>query len=183
MRFTASNLQSTKSLSTARVVHFNHSPRRGCTTFLKLHGSSILEFRERGDWQMMSLWKQHCRKMSLHQYYIGYYHYHNPSLGHHRWLCNQFSYFSPILLCPLGLAELQACPFSGVVFPSPPSSAPTLHPFHCALKDDFDQAQWTAILYTGHYNPANCSGCHGACRAVLLGLYWTPVRVSRTQFT
>ena len=32
------------------------------------------------------------------------------SLGHHRWFCNQFSPFFPVLHCPLGLAELHpAC--------------------------------------------------------------------------
>ena len=30
------------------------------------------------------------------------------SLGYHRWFCNQFP---PVLRCPLGLDELQACPF------------------------------------------------------------------------
>ena len=42
-----------------------------------------------------------------------------------------------IFLCfplPLGLAELQACPFSDVVFPPLPLSALSSSPFHCALQ-------------------------------------------------
>ena len=41
------------------------------------------------------------------------------SLGQHRWPHNQF--FSPficVLHCPLGLGELQTCPFPVVVFPA-----------------------------------------------------------------
>ena len=38
-------------------------------------------------------------------------------------ICNQFSPFFPDLHCPLGLAELQACPFPDVVFPPLPLSA------------------------------------------------------------
>ena len=34
-----------------------------------------------------------------------------------RWFRNQLPPFSPVLHCPLGLAELQACPFPNVVFP------------------------------------------------------------------
>ena len=37
-------------------------------------------------------------------------------------ICNQFSPFFPVLYCPLGLAELQACPFLDVVFPPLTSS-------------------------------------------------------------
>ena len=36
------------------------------------------------------------------------------TLGHHRWFCNQFSPFFPVLHCPLGLAELQACNYAMV---------------------------------------------------------------------
>ena len=32
-------------------------------------------------------------------------------MGHHRWLHNQFSPFSPVLHCLLGLGKLQACQF------------------------------------------------------------------------
>ena len=48
-----------------------------------------------------------------------------------------FSIF-PVLHCPLGLAELQACPFPDVVFP-PLLSALSSSPFHCALQDGFGQ--------------------------------------------
>ena len=49
-----------------------------------------------------------------------------------------FSIF-PVLHCPLGLAELQACPFPDVVFPPLPLSALSSSPFHCALQDGFGQ--------------------------------------------
>ena len=45
-----------------------------------------------------------------------------------------FSIF-PVLHCPLGLAELQACPFPDVVFPTLPLSALSSSLFHCALQD------------------------------------------------
>ena len=61
------------------------------------------------------------------------------SLGHHRWFCNQFSPFFPVLHCPLELAELQACPFPDVVFPPFPLSALSSSPFHCAMQDVFGQ--------------------------------------------
>ena len=49
-----------------------------------------------------------------------------------------FSIF-PVLHCPLGLAELQACPFPDVVFPPLPLSALSSSPFNCALQDGFGQ--------------------------------------------
>ena len=48
---------------------------------------------------------------------------------------NQFPPFSPVLHCPLGNGELQACPFPDVVFPPLPLSASSSSPFHCALRD------------------------------------------------
>ena len=50
-----------------------------------------------------------------------------------------FSIFSYSLQCPLGLAELQGCPFPDVVFPPLPLSALSSSPFHCALQDGFGQ--------------------------------------------
>ena len=47
--------------------------------------------------------------------------------------------FFPVLHCPLGLADLQACPFPDVVFPPLPLSALSSSPFHCALQDGFGQ--------------------------------------------
>ena len=41
--------------------------------------------------------------------------------------------------CPLGLGELQACPFPDAVFPSLPLSALSSAPFHRALQDGFGQ--------------------------------------------
>ena len=49
-----------------------------------------------------------------------------------------FSIF-PVLHCPLGLAELQACPFPDVVFSPSPLSALSSSLFHCALQDGFGQ--------------------------------------------
>ena len=40
---------------------------------------------------------------------------------------------------PLGLAELQACPFPDVVFSPLPLFALSSSSFHCALQDGFDQ--------------------------------------------
>ena len=68
------------------------------------------------------------------------------SLGHYRWFCDQFSPFSPVLHCPLGLAKLQACPFPDVVFPPLPLSALSSSPFHCALQDGFGQTWWTGNM-------------------------------------
>ena len=47
-----------------------------------------------------------------------------------------FSIF-PVLHRPLGLAEIKACPFPGVVFPPLPLSALSSSAFHCALQDGF----------------------------------------------
>ena len=44
-----------------------------------------------------------------------------------------------VVHCPLGLGELQACPFPDVVFPPLPLSALSSFPFHCALQDGFGQ--------------------------------------------
>ena len=54
-----------------------------------------------------------------------------------------FLHFPPVLHCPLGLGELQACPFPDVVFPPFPLSALSSSPFHCALQDGFGQTWWT----------------------------------------
>ena len=77
-------------------------------------------------------------------------------LGYHRWFCNQFSPFFPVLHCPLGLAELQACPFLDV-FPRLPLSALSSSPFYCALQDRFGQTCWTRnmtipLQFTSHYD-------------------------------
>ena len=63
--------------------------------------------------------------------------------GHHRWFRNQFPPFFPVLHCPLGLGELQACPVPDVVFPLLPLSTLSSSPFHFALQDGFGQTWWT----------------------------------------
>ena len=67
-------------------------------------------------------------------------------LGHHSWLCNQFSPFLSVLHCPLRLAKLQACPFPHVVFSPLPMSALSSSPFHCALQDGFGQTCLTGDM-------------------------------------
>ena len=68
-----------------------------------------------------------------------------------------FSMFSKC--CLLGLGELQACPFSDVVFPPLPLSALSSSPFHCALhlhskssKEEYKLWKWGAAAryYTSH---------------------------------
>ena len=57
-----------------------------------------------------------------------------------------FSIFSPVLPCPLGLGELQACPFPDVVFPPLLLCALSSSPFHCSLQHDFGQTWWTGDM-------------------------------------
>ena len=52
----------------------------------------------------------------------------------------------PVFHCPLGLGELQACPFPDDVFPLLPLSALSSSPFNCAFQDGFGQTWWTADL-------------------------------------
>ena len=63
-------------------------------------------------------------------------------VGAPQMILQPFSPFFPVLHCPLGLAELQACPFPDVVFPPLPLSALSSCPFHCALQDGFGQTWW-----------------------------------------
>ena len=65
------------------------------------------------------------------------------SLGHHRLFLNQFPPFFSVLHCPVGLGELQICPFPGIVFPLLPLSALPSSSFHCAMLDGFGQTWWT----------------------------------------
>ena len=67
------------------------------------------------------------------------------SLGHHRWLYNQFPPFFSVLHRPLGLGELQACQFSDVFSPLL-LSALSSSPFHCALQDGFSRTWWTGDM-------------------------------------
>ena len=79
-------------------------------------------------------------------------HHHHQSLNREgRWgitddFATSFLHFFPVLHCPLGLAELQACPFPDVVFPPLPLFALSSSPFHCALKDGFGQTWWTGNM-------------------------------------
>ena len=83
--------------------------------------------------QMITKWS--CRTI----------HHHHQSLNREgRWgttddFATSFLHFFPVLHCPLGLAELQACQFPDVVFPPLPLSALSSSPFHCALQDSFGQ--------------------------------------------
>ena len=60
-----------------------------------------------------------------------------------------FLLFFPVLHCPLGLGELQACPFPDVVFPPLPLSASSSPPFHCSLRSCGLTFSWW--------------GCYGLC--------------------
>ena len=60
-------------------------------------------------------------------------------VGAPQMILQEFSHFFRVLHCPLGLAELQACPFPDVVFPPLPLSALSSFSFHCALQDGFGQ--------------------------------------------
>ena len=68
------------------------------------------------------------------------------SLGHHRWFRNQFSPCFPVLHCPLGPAELQACPLPDVVFPPLPLSALSSYSCQCAFQNGFGQTWWTGDM-------------------------------------
>ena len=79
------------------------------------------------------------------------------SLGHNRWLHNQFPPFSSVLHCPLELGDLLAFLFPAVIFPPLLLSPSSSSPFHCALQDDFGQAWWkvdasTPLLFASVYN-------------------------------
>ena len=80
-----------------------------------------------------------------HNYTHHHHHHHHQSLNREgRWgttddFATSFPPFFPVLHCPLGLAERQACPFPNVVFPPLPLSAFSSSPFHCALQDGFGQ--------------------------------------------
>ena len=75
---------------------------------------------------------------------IVHHHHHHPSpYNEGRWgttddFATNFLHFH-VLNCPLGLGELQACPFPDDVFPPLPLSALSFYPIHCALQDGFGQ--------------------------------------------
>ena len=82
----------------------------------------------------------HLSLSSIHYHH----HHHNQSL--HRegpWgttddFATSFLHFC-VFHCPLGPAELQACPFPNVVFPPLALSALSSSPLYCALQDCFGQ--------------------------------------------
>ena len=91
------------------------------------------------------------------------------SFGHHKWFHNQFPPFFPVLHCPLGLDELQACPFPDVVFPPLPLSASSSSPFHCDLQDGFGQTWRTGdmtikLQFTSLYEGQDPAGSY--CQAM-----------------
>ena len=73
--------------------------------------------------------------MALHRH-----HHHHQSLNREgRWgttddFVTSFLHFPLVLHCPLGLGELQACPFPDVVFPPLPLSVCLLPPFTVPCK-------------------------------------------------
>ena len=69
------------------------------------------------------------------------------SLGHHWWFHDQFPPFFSVLQCPLGLGELQACPFPDAVFPLLPLFAFSYSSFQCALQNSFGRTWWTGDKY------------------------------------
>ena len=83
-------------------------------------------------------------QLELMYHYHHHHHHHHLSLKHEgRWgttddFKTSFLHF-PLFSSPLGLGELQACPFPDVVFPPLPLSALSSSPFHCALQDGFGQ--------------------------------------------
>ena len=75
--------------------------------------------------------------------------YHHLSLNregrNHKWFHNQYPPFFSVLNCPLGLGELQACPFPDV-FRALLLSAVSSSPFLCALQDGFGQTWSTGDM-------------------------------------
>ena len=79
------------------------------------------------------------------------------SLGDHTWFHNQFPPFFSVLHCPLGICELQACPFHDVVFPPLLMFALSSSPIRCALQDGFGQTWWMGdmsipLQFASHYD-------------------------------
>ena len=58
-----------------------------------------------------------------------------------RWFQNQFPPFFPILNCPLGPGELQACLIHNVFCPPLPLSALSSSPFYCTCKMVFARSE------------------------------------------
>ena len=80
-------------------------------------------------------------------------------MGHNRQFHNQFLPFFPVLNCPLGLGELQACPFPDVVFPPLLLSALSSFPLSLCL------ARW--------FWPDLMNGRHDHTTAVCVSLRWS----------
>ena len=91
------------------------------------------------------------QRISVSDAELTYHHHHHLSRNEGRWgttddFATSFLHFFPVLHCPLGLGELQACPFPDVVFPPLPLSALSSSPFHCALQDGF----WSDLINGKH---------------------------------
>ena len=80
------------------------------------------------------------------------------SLGHYRWIHNQFPPFFSVLQCPLGPGEPQACQFPDVVFPPLPLSEVVLFPLSLCLVRRF----WSDLV----------NGRHDHTTAVCVSLRW-----------
>ena len=103
------------------------------------------------------------------------------SLGHHRWFRSQFPPSFPVLHCPLGLGEFQACPFPDVVFIPLSLSALSSFPFHCALQDGFGQT-WSVGPQTLLNVPCSCdsfSGILALCALTVIYAKATTVKNAR----
>ena len=81
------------------------------------------------------------------------------SSGHYRRLHDQFPSFFSFLHCPLGLGELQACPFPDVVFPPLFRSASSSCTFSLCLARWF----WQDLM----------NGRHVHTTSVCISLQWT----------
>ena len=121
-------------------------------------GQSKLRYHSlRARWGLGQYWEQPYKQSHHHH------HHHHISLNRegrwgNRWLHNQFAPFFPVLHCPLGLGELQACPFSYIVFPPLPLSALSSSPFHCA----FVRWCWPDLM----------NGRHDHTTAICVSLRW-----------
>ena len=114
---------------------------------------SIRRTWQHGGFACTPLYMQLTTRCTWICFYIWHtFHHHHLSLnGEGRWgttddFTTSFLHFFPLLHCPLGLGQCQACPLLDVVFPPLPLSALSSSRFHCALQDCFGQTWWTGDM-------------------------------------